>query len=91
MVKTIQIDHLQIGGRHRPVFIAEIGINYKTTSCSNQQMAYNLTDACIEAGADIIKTQLHYPKFEMLPNHPWFSLMEECALNMVGLQIFWQN
>jgi len=93
MVKTIQVGGIQIGGRHMPVFIAEIGINYRTTNCSNQQMAYNLADACIEAGADIIKTQLHYPQFEMLPDHPWFSLMEECALNIVRLKDYveWQG
>jgi len=70
MVKTIQIGNLQIGGRHKPVFIAELGINNN----GSLDQAYDLTDACIEAGADIIKFQLHYVD-EMLPDHPWFDLM----------------
>jgi len=76
MVKTIQVGNLQIGGRHRPVFIAEIGINHN----GNMSEAWNLAQQCIEAGADIIKTQYHLPVCEMLPTHPWYDLMKDCFL-----------
>ena len=84
MGKTIQIDNLTIGGRFKPVFIAEIGINHD----GDINTAMLLADHCIEAGADIIKTQIHYPDYEMLPNHPWHDLMNTCFLSQSTLRYF---
>lgn len=77
MVKTIEIGNLQIGGRHKPVFIAEIGINHD----GDLDTAMLIADHCMEVGADIIKTQLHYTDLEMLPSHPWHRLMNDCFLS----------
>jgi len=76
MVKTVQIGNLQIGGSNKPAFIAEIGINHN----GNLSEAWDLAQQCIEAGADIIKTQYHRPSYEMLSSHPWQKLMTDCYL-----------
>jgi len=82
MVKTIQIGDLQIGGRHKPVFIAELGIN-----CGGSfDTGVNLAAACMDAGADIIKLQHHLPADEMLPDHPWYDLMDTDALSYTDLE-----
>jgi len=86
MVKTIQIGGIQIGGRHKPIFIAEIGINHNGSLSEAGELAMQ----CVEAGADIIKTQLHLPDHEMLPTHPWYDLMQRCKISIDQLAAFKQ-
>jgi len=82
MVKTIQIGNLQIGGRFQPVFIAELGIN-----CGGSlEKGIELAGVCIDAGADIIKLQHHLPADEMLPDHPWYNLMETDTIGYSDLE-----
>jgi len=74
MSKSIKIGNLTIGQGYKPVFIAEIGINHN----GDLHTAFNLIDAAIDAGADIVKFQHHIPECEMVGNHEWQSLMQDC-------------
>lgn len=84
MTRVIEIDHLKIGGRHRPVFIAEIGINHG----GNLDLLYHMAERCIQEGADIIKTQYHIPSQEMITDHPWYELMYQCDLTIEDIASF---
>jgi len=67
-----------VGGRFKPVFIAELGINHNGSLSEAGELAMQ----CAEAGADIIKTQLHLPDYEMLPTHLWYDLMQRCKISI---------
>lgn len=82
MHKGIKLGNLQIGDGHKPVFIAEIGINHN----GSRQLALDMVDEVIEAGADIVKFQHHLPEHEMVRGHVWYELMEQCKLGIEDLQ-----
>lgn len=82
-----QIANRQIGDGHAPVVIAEIGINHG----GSLEVAIEMADAAINAGAEIIKHQTHVIEDEMsdeakevIPNNADISIyeiMERCALS----------
>jgi len=83
---------LNIGGRkvgedYPPLVIAEIGINHE----GNIKTAFELVDAAISAGAEVIKHQTHVVEDEMSPaakevipgnaDESIYEIMERCALS----------
>lgn len=82
-----QIANRQIGDGHAPVVIAEIGINHE----GSLEVAIEMADAAINAGAEIVKHQTHVIEDEMsdeakevIPNNADISIyeiMERCALS----------
>ena len=82
-----QIANRQIGDGHAPVVIAEIGINHG----GSLEVAIEMADAAINAGAEIVKHQTHVIEDEMsdeakevIPNNAHISIyeiMERCALS----------
>lgn len=81
MAKQVQLGSLTMGAGLRPVFLAEVGINHN----GDMDKAIALTEAAIEAGADIVKFQHHLPEHEMVGNHEWASLMRDCQLSIQEL------
>ena len=77
----------KVGYRHKPLVIAEIGINHN----GSLQVAMQLVDAAIDAGAEVIKHQTHVVEDEMsqaarqvIPSHTKesiYEIMESCALS----------
>lgn len=77
----------QVGQDHKPLVIAEIGINHGGSLTVAKQMAH----AAINAGAEIIKHQTHIVEDEMsseardiIPDNAdksIFDVMDECALS----------
>lgn len=77
----------RIGDEHPPVVIAEIGINHE----GSLDVALQMADAAIDAGAEIIKHQTHIVEDEMsdhakatIPGNAdvsIFEIMERCALS----------
>jgi N-acetylneuraminate synthase len=82
-----KIENLTIGDEFPPVIIAEIGINHE----GSIDLAVEMADAAIKAGAKIIKHQTHIVEDEMsdeaklvIPgnaNVSIYEIMERCALN----------
>mgnify|MGYP006133913785 FL=1 len=76
-----------VGDDHPPLVIAEIGINHE----GSLNTAFNLVDAAISAGAEIIKHQTHVVEDEMsaaakkvIPgnsNESIYDIMKRCALS----------
>lgn len=81
------IGNRSIGYKHDPLVIAEIGINHE----GSLEVAREMVDAAIAAGAEIIKHQTHVIEDEMseeaksvIPgnaNESIYDIMERCALN----------
>lgn len=79
----------KIGYKHPPLIIAEIGINHE----GNLDLAIEMADSAINAGAEIIKHQTHIVEDEMseeakavIPGNTTVSIyevMKRCALNEV--------
>ena len=77
----------KVGYNHDPLVIAEIGINHE----GSLETAFEMVDAAIEAGAEIIKHQTHVVEDEMsddaksvIPGNAdvsIYEIMERCALN----------
>ncbi|MFL0808240.1 MAG: N-acetylneuraminate synthase family protein [Oceanobacter sp.] len=87
MKPEFSIQNRLIGYNHPPLVIAEIGINHE----GSLNTAFEMVDAAIEAGAEIIKHQTHVVEDEM-SNHAKavvpgnadvsiYEIMERCALN----------
>lgn len=82
-----QIAGLWIGDKHRPVVIAEIGINHE----GSIETAIAMADSAIDAGAKIIKHQTHIIEDEMsneakmvIPGNAdvsIYEIMDRCALS----------
>ena len=76
-----------IGDNHKPVLIAELGINHN----GSLDTAFKMVDAAIESGIEIIKHQTHVVEDEMsqeakkvIPGNSdksIYQIMEECSLN----------
>lgn len=83
----IKIGNREIGYNHKPLVIAEIGINHE----GSLQAAKQMVDAAFKAGAEIIKHQTHVVEDEMsleakkvIPgntNVSIYEVMERCALS----------
>ncbi|MGF1825808.1 N-acetylneuraminate synthase family protein [Vibrio splendidus] len=84
---VFEISGRKIGLDHDPLVIAEIGINHE----GSLKVAYEMVDAAIEGGAEVIKHQTHVVEDEMsgeakkvIPGNADISIyeiMERCSLN----------
>jgi sialic acid synthase SpsE len=63
MSPEIFICDRKIGFSHPPITIVEIGINHE----GKLETAFEMVDAAIAAGAEIIKHQTHVVEDEMIP------------------------
>ena len=61
MKKEFSINGRKVGFNHSPLVIAEIGINHE----GDIDLAIEMADAAIDAGAEIIKHQTHIIEDEM--------------------------
>jgi N-acetylneuraminate synthase len=86
-MNNIKIGDIVIGDNHEPVVIAEIGINHN----GSIDVAIEMADAAINAGAKIVKHQTHVIEDEMsdeakiiIPGNAEISIyeiMKQCSLN----------
>ncbi|TVL09935.1 polyhydroxyalkanoate biosynthesis repressor PhaR [Shewanella algae] len=84
---VFEISGRKIGLDHAPLVIAEIGINHE----GSLKVAFEMVDAAIEGGAEVIKHQTHVVEDEMsaeakkvIPGNAdvsIYEIMERCALN----------
>lgn len=87
MKPEFEIAGRKVGYEHDPLVIAEIGINHE----GSLKAAYEMVDAAVEAGAEIIKHQTHVVEDEMsgdakkvIPGNAdvsIYEIMARCALN----------
>lgn len=87
MDATINIGSRRVGKEFPPLVIVEIGINHG----GNLVTAFDLVDAAISAGAEVIKHQTHIVEDEMVPaakeiipknaDISIYEIMEKCALS----------
>lgn len=87
MSKTFKIGNILIGEKYQPVIIIELGINHN----GNLDIAIDIADKAIQAGAEIIKHQTHVVDDEMseeakkvIPgnsNKSIYEIIKNCALN----------
>ena len=83
----MKIGNINIGTKHKPVVIAELGINHN----GSIERAIKIADAAIKSGAKIIKHQTHIPEDEMSleakkikPGNSKmniFDIIKNCSLN----------
>jgi sialic acid synthase SpsE len=81
---NVQIGPYQVGPGHRPLVIAEAGINHN----GDMAKARDLVVAAAEAGAHIVKFQTHLPDQEMLKDgfsadyigESFYDLLVRCVL-----------
>ncbi len=86
-MSEIKINNRLIGSNHPPVVIAEMGINHE----GSIDVAIEMADSAIDAGAEIIKHQTHIVEDEMsdkakqvIPGNAdvsIYEIMKRCALN----------
>ena len=62
-MKEIEISNRKIGPNHKPLLIAEIGINHN----GSLDEAKKIVDAAVFAGIEVIKHQTHVVEDEMSP------------------------
>ncbi len=84
---NFNIGHRRIGDDHPPIVIAEIGINHE----GSLDLAIEMADSAINAGAEIVKHQTHVVEDEMsdearsvIPGNAdvsIYEIMERCALS----------
>lgn len=87
MKPSFKIENRMIGYDYEPLVIAEIGINHE----GSLSVAFEMVDAAIESGAEVIKHQTHVVEDEMsgdakkvIPGNAdvsIYEIMERCALN----------
>jgi len=87
MKPFIEICDRKVGEDFAPLIIVEIGINHE----GDLNAAFQMVDAAIAAGAEIIKHQTHVVEDEMVPaakdiipgnaNRSIYDIMERCALS----------
>lgn len=83
----MKIGNINIGTKHKPIVIAELGINHN----GSIERAIKIADAAIKSGAKIIKHQTHIPEDEMSleakkikPGNSKmniFDIIKNCSLN----------
>lgn len=83
----MKIENRNIGLDYPPLVIAEIGINHE----GSLETAYELVDAAISSGAEVIKHQTHVVEDEMVPaakeiipgnaDISIYEIIERCALS----------
>lgn len=84
----MKIGSRHIGKDHKPLFIAEIGINHN----GSLQIAKEMVDAAYRAGVEMVKHQTHIPEAEMskkiasdvVPQHTSesiFEIIKNCSLS----------
>lgn len=86
-MNEFKIKNRLIGDKHEPVVIAEIGINHE----GSIDVAIEMADAAINAGAEIVKHQTHVVEDEMsseakdvIPGNAdvsIYEIMQRCALS----------
>ena len=86
-MKEIEISNRKVGPDHKPLLIAEIGINHN----GSLDEAKKIVDAAVFAGIEVIKHQTHVVEDEMSPeaqkvipgnsDKSIYQIMEECALS----------
>lgn len=86
-MKEMEISNRKIGPDHKPLLIAEIGINHN----GSLDEAKKIVDAAVFAGIEVIKHQTHVVEDEMSPeaqkvipgnsDKSIYQIMEECALS----------
>lgn len=84
---TMHVGNRPIGEKYPPVIIAEIGINHE----GSLETAFELVDAAVSSGIEIIKHQTHVVEDEMIPaakkiipgnaDISIYEIMERCALS----------
>ena len=74
----LQLGPLIITPNSKPVYIFEAGINHNGRMIE----ARLLVALAAEAGAQVVKFQLHLPSQEMLPGHPLWNTLCETALTI---------
>ena len=76
----MKIGNLDIGPGHRPIIIAEIGINHN----GNLETAKTMVKKAIDSGADIIKHQTHIVEDEMTDGYSqrYFLLGDTIILDL---------
>lgn len=62
---VIQINNRKIGYNHKPLIIAEIGINHG----GNIKKAFKMIDDAKKSGCECVKFQYHIPEKEMIKNN----------------------
>ena len=87
MSRTFKIRNILIGDKYPPIIIVELGINHN----GNLDIAIDIADKAIQAGAEIIKHQTHIVDDEMseeakkvIPgnsNKSIYEIIKNCALN----------
>ena len=77
-METIRLGPLRITPTSKPVYIFEAGINHNGNALMARQLAFSAK----EAGAQVVKFQLHLPAQEMLPGHPLWDVLSETALDI---------
>ena len=88
-MSNFSIGSRKIGLNHKPMLIAELGINHN----GSLEEAFKIVDAAINSGIEIIKHQTHIVHDEMsseakkvIPGNSdksIYQIMEECALNEI--------
>ena len=83
---SIEICGRMVGEGHPPLVIAEIGINHE----GSLETAFELVNAAVSAGAEVVKHQTHVVEDEMVPaakavipgnaDVSIYEIMERCAL-----------
>lgn len=86
-MKPFYLESREIGGIHKPVIVAELGINHGGSLCE----AMKIVDAAADAGVEILKHQTHIPSEEMsvlakkvVPGNSdksIYSIIESCSLS----------
>ena len=88
-MSEFKIGKRKVGRKYPPLVIAEIGINHN----GSLDLAIELADSAIRAGAEVIKHQTHIPNEEMSieakkikpgnSNKSIYRIMEECSLSEI--------
>ncbi len=79
-MNEIEINGRKISLRHKPLVIAEIGINHE----GDINKAYRMIDDACEAGCECVKFQCHVIEDEMIPNNVVPGNAQESIWDMIN-------